>query len=276
MSANPLNWNEIVNRIFFVYPRMTQKDIAEKLGVSPDLVSGWKKGRSKPGWDLLEGVVRQGPANFDWILLGTTNDDGLLCKIYLNYYIDPAMIIDKHAFSSAESHIFRAVREMTSLQFLYPKLDYKKKIELANRYLFIAISGKIKIDWRKKEPDKVILSPEYSAIFEEHGYKDFTLAQTIVMGAVKDWRQEKQYAEELSPNYQELLRLTGQSVDPIDDSIDDLGSITALNSLANAHRLLGEIGIAISKQQSDNLLIGDRLEEIQEIAQDILSDLTGI
>jgi len=67
-----LIWNEIIERIFSLFPEMSQTEIGDALGVSQDTVSRWYTGKAKPGWDHIHDIAEKSGKSEEWILLGTS------------------------------------------------------------------------------------------------------------------------------------------------------------------------------------------------------------
>jgi Lar family restriction alleviation protein len=71
MNNNSLDWDEILARILTIYHVKKQIELVEILGVSKGLISGWKKGKSVPRWQLLEKIVIEKNISWQWLLTGS-------------------------------------------------------------------------------------------------------------------------------------------------------------------------------------------------------------
>ncbi len=65
-----LNWNEIADRFFSLYPEKKQSEIVSQFHVKQQSVSSWKTYKEKVPLRVLEQVVDMENLTWDWLLSG--------------------------------------------------------------------------------------------------------------------------------------------------------------------------------------------------------------
>ena len=123
-----LNWNKVVERLFWVYGVSTQEQLGMQLGVSQDMVSKWTRGKAKPTWNLIGKVVESSGFSWEWLLTGRSSD-----LFELSRAKTMEMEIEPEFFGVLHLLLFRAASTVRDQGWERRSDD----IEVLNRALFI-------------------------------------------------------------------------------------------------------------------------------------------
>ncbi len=79
---------EMLDMIFFYFPGLTQKALAEFLGITESVVSGWRSEKSKPRIDQLTALAERLCVDINWLTSGKTSSIKVLSNILfpVTYY----------------------------------------------------------------------------------------------------------------------------------------------------------------------------------------------
>jgi len=167
-------------RILFVFPRTQQKEIARKLGVSADLVSVWKKGKSKPTLEMIEKISVVTNSDLQWLLTGKSTNIDFLLRVYRENSL-PNILHSKY-IKLADDELKK---------FSYGVIgDPEDAIdeaydEAANRYYFLATNDCSSIDPSKHK--RGVWDDGVTKKLSEAGYTKFSAGYQIRDDVTRDY-----------------------------------------------------------------------------------------
>ncbi len=134
-TSKAINWNELFERLFFLYQAETQEALAKRLSVSQDLISKWKRQKARPTWELIERVCSDHDVSWEWLLTGRSSDLGELISIYS--MIRESDVVDSLPIKTAQMGLYGiAVGRYHEILGTHSGDFFEKNFESVNRMFF--------------------------------------------------------------------------------------------------------------------------------------------
>lgn len=187
--SNSLDWNGILKRLFFLYGVTTQDDLGKKFDVSQDLISKWKRGITRPTWDLIASVVQEKGVSWEWLLTGKSGNMRELVNTYAA--LPESQILDEAAYVWAKGEVLSSVLDTKQAMKGCGDFQVEDKLEIANRLFFAAthktdldVSGQIYGD---VEMTGYVHGPLVLALLQKSGYDhSYRFAYEVAKNALRD------------------------------------------------------------------------------------------
>lgn len=91
--------------------KITQAELAKKIGVSPGNVGDWERGRAKPGFDALLALSKFFDKSVDWLMTG--KEKACLNNVYPEKIILLRHDVELLPLSDTERYLLKKLRKLT-------------------------------------------------------------------------------------------------------------------------------------------------------------------